>query len=173
MLRTGCWLLALVVSLSSSHEARLIPGACVRINLGGEFLRQFKTDLYIYTNTYPYMNINLIHIKGQEIAEITGDGIVLRNTQDAVDIIGNCSYQGSHKIIIRAANINPDFFNLKTKVAGDILEKFSTYRAQLAIVGDFSGYDSKSLKDFIFESNKTGRINFVPTLDDAIEVLIK
>jgi len=122
---------------------------------------------------HPIMHINLTRIEGYEIAEVTGDGIVLRNTQDAVDIIGNCNYQGSHKIIIRATHINPDFFDLKTKVAGDILEKFSTYRAQLAIVGDFSVYDSKSLKDFIFESNKIGRINFVPTLDDAIAALTK
>ena len=32
---------------------------------------------------------------------------------------------------------------------------------QLAIVGDFSKFTSKSLKDFIFESNKGKFINFI------------
>ena len=43
----------------------------------------------------------------------------------------------------------------------------------LAIVGDFSKYESNSLKDFIYESNKQGRINFVPHQDEAIRSLIK
>ena len=39
---------------------------------------------------------------------------------------------------------------------------------QLAIVGDFSKYNSKSLRDFIYESNKAGRILFVKTAEAAI-----
>ncbi|WP_083996437.1 DUF4180 domain-containing protein [Desulfosporosinus acididurans] len=46
-----------------------------------------------------------------------------------------------------------DFFDLKTKLAGEILQKFVNYHVRIAIVGDFSGYKSKSLKDFIYESN--------------------
>jgi len=51
------------------------------------------------------------------------------------------------------------------------LQKFSTYNGRLAIIGDFSKYDSKSLKDFIFESNKGRRVNFVGTTDEARIVL--
>jgi hypothetical protein len=40
-------------------------------------------------------------------------------------------------------------------------------------VGDFSKYSGKSLKDFIYESNKTGRINFVKDVNQAIEALMK
>ena len=39
-------------------------------------------------------------------------------------------------------------------MAGEILQKFSNYRVRLAIVGDFTPYSSKSIKDFIYESNK-------------------
>jgi hypothetical protein len=62
---------------------------------------------------------------------------------------------------------------LKTTLAGDILQKFSNYNVKLAIVGDFSIYTSQSLRDFIYESNKTGRIRFVNTIDEAIEALLK
>ena len=44
---------------------------------------------------------------------------------------------------------------------------------QLAIVGDFSQYASKSLQDFIFESNKVGRINFVASIEEARQKLAK
>lgn len=54
-------------------------------------------------------------------------------------------------IILQARHITPDFFDLKTGMAGEVLQKFSYYRMCLAIVGDFSAYGSKSLQEFILE----------------------
>ena len=119
------------------------------------------------------MRIEFHEIKGIKIAEIVSDSIVINNSQDAVDIMGNCSYQGAFRIIIRETNVSSDFFDLKTGVAGEILQKFSTYNVQLAIVGDFSKYSGKSLRDFIYESNKYNRINFVNSVDEAKARLIK
>lgn len=62
-------------------------------------------------------------------------------------------------------------YKLKNVIAGEILKKFSTYSIQLAIIGDFSKYKSKSLRDFILESNKYGRINFVRSFEEAKEKL--
>lgn len=39
------------------------------------------------------------------------------------------------------------------------------------IVGDFSGYTSKPLKDFIYESNKGRDIFFVDSEEEAIDRL--
>ena len=119
------------------------------------------------------MRIDIIDINGICIAETISDNIEIKNTQDALDIMANCGYQGARKIIIKEKNIIPDFFYLKTGIAGEILQKFSTYNVHLAIIGDFSKYQSKSLKDFIFESNKLGRINFVNSMSQAKERLIK
>ena len=73
--------------------------------------------------------------------------------------------------MLNEKNITPDFFDLKNGIAGEILQKFSTYRVRLAIVGDFSKYTSKSLNDFIFESNKGKHINFVTSTIEAIKIL--
>ena len=70
-------------------------------------------------------------------------------------------------------NLHPDFFNLRTGLAGDILQKFSNYKVQLAIVGGFSKYQSKSFRDFIYESNKSKLIFFVPDIDSAVLALEK
>ncbi len=45
-----------------------------------------------------------------------------------------------------------DFFVLSTGIAGDILQKIVDYQGRIAIYGDFSGYTSKPLRDFIYES---------------------
>lgn len=72
------------------------------------------------------------------------------------------------KIIIYKKNISPGFFDLKTKTAGGILQKFAQYRMPLAIVGDFSKFGSTSLEAFIFESNQGKQINFAGSLSEAI-----
>lgn len=118
------------------------------------------------------MEINLIQINSIAIAEVTADDIIISEVQDALDIIADCSYQGAEKIIFYEKNLHPDFFDLKTKLAGEILQKFSNYRMSLAIVGDFSKYASKSLRDFIYESNKGGRIRFVNSLEEALKLNI-
>ncbi len=107
------------------------------------------------------------------IAEIVTDNLVIRHVEDGIDLIGNVYYQGFDKVIIYEENITPQFFDLSTKMAGEILQKFSNYRIQLAIVGHFEVYQSKSMKDFIFESNKLGQINFVNSKSEAIKVLSK
>jgi hypothetical protein len=119
------------------------------------------------------MEISFIEVNEIKIAEILSDTMLINKTQDALDIMADCNYQGSYKIILHEKNIIADFFDLKTGIAGNILQKFSTYNVQLAIVGDFTKYKSKSLNDFIFESNKLGRINFVHSTEEAIKRLLK
>lgn len=113
------------------------------------------------------MKINIKKINGTFIANIDSDEVIINNVQDALDLMADCGYQGSRKIIVNSKNITQDFFDLKTRIAGDILQKFSNYNVDLAIIGDFSNPTSKSLRDFIYESNKIGRINFVDSLSEA------
>jgi hypothetical protein len=119
------------------------------------------------------MHIEINHLNETAFAEIVAKEIVIKNTQDAIDIMANAGYRGANRIILYENQIVPEFFDLKTGIAGEILQKFSTYDVYLAIVGDFSKYTSKSLRDFIFESNKYKRVNFVNTRDEAIDRLCK
>lgn len=80
--------------------------------------------------------------------------------------------EGRIEVTLHEKNITPDFFDLKTGTAGEILQKFSNYRVRLAIVGDFSAYPGQSIRDFIFESNKRRHINFVGSVAEAVERLI-
>lgn len=117
------------------------------------------------------MKIETHNVNEKKVAEIIADGIILKTTEDALDLIGNLYYQGFDKIVIHEKNIIPGFFDLKTKMAGDVLQKFTQYQMALTIVGDFSRFKSKSLNDFIFESNKGRQINFVGSQSEAIRAL--
>ena len=106
-------------------------------------------------------------LNNQQIAEVQADDYIWKTVEDGTDVMGDVYYQGFDRMIIHEKNIHPDFFDLKTKMAGEILQKFSTYRVRLMIVGDFSKYNSQSLKDFISESNKGRLVNFVNSIDQA------
>ncbi|MGP1409280.1 DUF4180 domain-containing protein [uncultured Porphyromonas sp.] len=114
------------------------------------------------------MEIKTHNIEDTKVAEIITDKVILRSTEDGLDLLGNLYYQGFDKIIIHEKNITPEFFDLKTKIAGEILQKFAQYQMPLIIVGDFSKYKSKSLNDFIFESNKSQQINFIKDLSNIL-----
>jgi len=107
-------------------------------------------------------------INNIEIAEVISDKILIQNPDDALDLIGNLYYQGFDKIIIYEKNLTPDFFDLKNKIAGEILQKVSNYRMKLTIIGNFSNLKSKSLNDFIYESNKGNQVNFKESLHEAL-----
>jgi hypothetical protein len=115
--------------------------------------------------------IELTDINGKKTAILISDEMIMNNAQDAVDIMANCSYMGADQIIVSEKTITPDFFDLRTGVAGEILQKFSNYHVRLVIVGDFSKYTKKSIRDFIFESNKRGEVNFVVSMDEARSIM--
>lgn len=107
-------------------------------------------------------------VKGILAAEILPGPELIAGPDDILDSMAEARLNGSDRMIIHQSSFHQDFFELKTKVAGEILQKFSNYRMKLAIIGDFSGFKSKSLKEFIRESNRTGIINFVGSLDEAL-----
>ncbi|RRN76725.1 DUF4180 domain-containing protein [Pseudoxanthomonas sp. SGD-10] len=109
------------------------------------------------------------HLKGNhKVAEIIADYIFLNSVNDGLDILGNVYYMGYDKVIIHEKNISPAFFDLKTRVAGEILQKFAQYAMPIAIIGQFSKFESKSLNDFIYESNKGKQVNFFATVEAAL-----
>ena len=109
--------------------------------------------------------------KGLKIAEILQGSDLIVNSDQILDIMVNVGYNGCNSMIIHDENLHSDFFDLRTGLAGEILQKFSNYRMKLAIIGDFSRFTSKSLLDFIRESNRRRIINFAYSLDEALSVL--
>jgi alpha/beta hydrolase len=117
------------------------------------------------------MRIETHRIGQAKVAEIQAEELVLTSVEDELSLLGDLYYQGFDKIILHEENIVPEFFDLKTKFAGEVLQKFEQYRMPLAVVGDFSKYARKSLRDFIYECNQGRQVNFVPELSGALKDL--
>ena len=115
------------------------------------------------------MKIELHELNNTRIAEVISAEVLITDPESGLDLLATLYYQDVDKIILHQKNITPAFFDLKNGIAGEILQKFSNYRVRLAIVGDFSSYTSKRMKNFIFESNKGMQVNFVGSTVEAIE----
>ena len=116
------------------------------------------------------MNMKTIN----DIAIVNSNEIILKDTQTAIDFIMSVKYETNcSKIAIHKEAIIEDFFILSKGIAGEILQKFINYQIKFAIIGDYSKYTSKPLKDFIYESNKGKDIFFVSNEDEAIKMLNK
>lgn len=113
------------------------------------------------------MNINTIFSGQTEISEIISPDVVIWTTEDALDIIGNSP---TSNIVMYIHNFEKDFFDLSTKKLGEILQKFTTNRIRLAIIGDYSTFSSETLKDFMYESNKHGEYLFVPSMEHVLKM---
>ncbi|WP_411503293.1 DUF4180 domain-containing protein [Brevibacillus centrosporus] len=118
------------------------------------------------------MEIRVDQRNDSKVAVVVSEDMVIQNVQDALDLMVSVQYnEGCDKIILKKEQIVDDFFELKTKLAGEILQKYTNYQVKLAIVGEFASCNSKSLNDFIYESNKGNSVWFLPTVVKALDVL--
>lgn len=106
------------------------------------------------------------------IAELVADGFILTSIEDGTDIAGNLNYQGYDAVIIDKENIAPQFFDLSTRLLGEVAQKFSNFRMRLCIVGDFNELQSISLRDYMIESNKGNHVNFFTDSITALQNII-
>lgn len=114
------------------------------------------------------MRIDILQAGPLRAAYIHADEVLVSEPDDALELLGIAYENEVHRLILDRSAFSADFFELRTGLAGEVLQKFSTYSLFLAIVGDFSGVESKSLRDFIRESNRTGRILFVDSAEAAL-----
>lgn len=116
------------------------------------------------------MEIKKVETGGEPVAVVSGGDILIGDVQSALDLIATVGFEsGCNRIVINKSMLSDSFFDLKTRLAGEILQKFINYRTKVAIIGDFSVYSSKSLQDFIYECNSGKDIFFLPTEQQAIE----
>ncbi|MDD5437879.1 MAG: DUF4180 domain-containing protein [Patescibacteria group bacterium] len=113
------------------------------------------------------MNITFYEEGQRKAVEIASDQVLIKTVQDALDTMANPKLMNVRNMILHKENIDPAFFDLKTGLAGEILQKFVNYGIRLAIVGDFTNIASESLRAFILECNRGNQIFFVEDVDAA------
>jgi hypothetical protein len=114
-------------------------------------------------------------LNGVRIFEVPSQGPELRTSTDALDVMSDASGRGTVFIVIPVERLADDFFNLRTRIAGEIAQKFATYGVRVAVVGNISQKvaTSRSFAAFVTESNRGRHLWFVETLQELSNRLAK
>jgi len=123
-----------------------------------------------------FMEIEKRTANGLDVAVVrsSDESVLMADSQSALDLAMTVQYEtGTNRLVLSKEAIAEDFFRLSTGLAGEILQKFINYQIKLAIVGDFSGYTSKPLRDFIRECNRGRNFFFTATEDEAMMFLTR
>jgi hypothetical protein len=112
------------------------------------------------------MQASLHELHGIRVLECSPAGPLLRTEKDALDVIQEALSQRAPWIAIPMHRLDPGFFELRTRIAGEVLQKFVNYQRKVAILGDFTelAANSESLRALIYESNRGDAIWFLPDL---------
>jgi uncharacterized protein DUF4180 len=102
-------------------------------------------------------------LQGVRVLELLADESKLQTYNDAVELIGKSFENRATLIVIPIECLDDEFFQLKTRIAGELIQKFVQYRLRLAIVGDISGFlaESSALRAFVTESNRGNDVWFL------------
>jgi hypothetical protein len=107
-------------------------------------------------------------VHGVRILAYPSDGPAINDDRAAMDVIGNAISHAAELVIIPVERFSADFFQLRTRLAGDMLQKFVNYRLRLAIIGDLSTAlaESQSLQAFVRESNRGTQVWFLSSAEE-------
>lgn len=118
------------------------------------------------------MNISIDRSNHSSVAIVRSEQPLIVDPKSALELITTVHYEtGCDKLIVDKSALAESFFDLRSGLAGEVLQKCMNYQIKLAIVGDFSGYPSKSLQALIVESNRGNDFFFVPTEEIALAKL--
>lgn len=116
---------------------------------------------------------NLRTIHDVPVLMCDSEGEAIGGESDVMDLVGNAAYQGAQWVVIPAGRFDEAFFQLRTRVAGDIVQKFVNYRVGLVVLGDISRYTaaSSALRDFVRECNRGRQTWFLADAEELGERL--
>lgn len=109
-------------------------------------------------------------LHGVSIYECAREGEAIR---DASSVLNAAFNHRARLIVLPVTRLGEDFFRLKTRVAGEMLGKLTTYKMRVAIVGDVSKYvaESEAFRDFVYETNRGDQIWFVKDHEELAAIL--
>jgi hypothetical protein len=107
--------------------------------------------------------MNASTIASYRVLEVPDSGAAIGTEREALDLMGEAYGQEIDLIVVPASRLHPDFLKLSTGMAGAFLQKMQNYGFRVAVLGDIgaSVAASTALHDFVYESNKVGRMLFV------------
>ena len=112
-------------------------------------------------------------LSGHSCLVVGDDDPLVRNVAAGTDLVGAALSDGAGVIVVPTSRLDQSFFDLRSGLAGEILQKAVNYRIRFAVIGDVSEYAaaSKAFHDLVVESQRSRDYFFVSDLAALAERL--
>jgi hypothetical protein len=100
------------------------------------------------------MNYQYIQKDNSSYIEFLPDGGTITSEADALELVAACGEHMCHRLLLHGSNLTPDFYNLRTGLAGAVLLKFSNYRIQAAVILTPELATQGRFGEMVLESNR-------------------
>jgi hypothetical protein len=116
------------------------------------------------------MQYRIVEHNGENVVECL-NGFCIKNERDTLDVVGFCGESLSSRVLLYEFNVGPDFYDLKTGLAGMLLLKFSNYRITAAAVLDPQESKRGRFGEFAWETNRSREFRIFPDRNSALDWL--
>lgn len=113
------------------------------------------------------MKYTVSEINGKKYIEYASAETPIRTEQDAIDLISACFEYNTNLSLIQAQSLTDDFFQLRTGLAGSVLQKFVNYNVKVAVVLTDQQKIKGKFKEFITEANKGNSFRVFSSKEEA------
>ncbi|CAH8716805.1 DUF4180 domain-containing protein [Paenibacillus melissococcoides] len=118
------------------------------------------------------MNYKIVENGTKKYIELISSPTPLSTEQDAVDLVALCREHAIDFLMLHGEALSEDFFNLRTGVAGRMMQKFINYGVKTAVVIPDTSVNKGRFKEMVTESNRSNQFGVFETREDAESWLI-
>lgn len=118
------------------------------------------------------MHIIALEMKGQTVLEVLSSGAKLESEQDMLDLIAASHEHQSALVLMSSESLSERFFDLKTGLAGMVLQKCINYHLKLAVVLPEHTDLPERFREMALEARKGKDFRFLEDRDLALGWLL-
>jgi hypothetical protein len=104
-------------------------------------------------------------LSGTNANQIRGEG-------DALGWIALCGENQIHRLLLHAENLTPEFYQLRTGIAGAILQKFVTYSIKVGALLTPDLVNQGRFREMVIESNRGNHFHVFYDIIEAEQWLV-
>ncbi|MDV4151333.1 DUF4180 domain-containing protein [Clostridium sp. AL.422] len=119
------------------------------------------------------MDYQIREINNKKYIEIISTTEPLSTENDALDLISLCWEHETNEIMLHYSSLSEDFFKLRTKVAGNIIQKFINYGIRAAAIIPKEIIENGRFREMALETNKGNHFRLYESKEDAEKWLLK
>lgn len=118
------------------------------------------------------MNYRVVETAQQKYIECLAGEKRIENEQDALELVAICGENDTNRLMFHGENLSDNFFQLKTGLAGSILQKFANYHLKAVAVISPEQVNQGRFKEMAIEANRGNLFRIYSDRKEAEEWLV-